>query len=85
MAKLTRWEAARCLAWRASANTAMALFAWPFYAIDIVFEKLAAIVTILCATAAAPAILFYDWCVERHNAIHAAPAGRAALTEGKDE
>lgn len=65
---------ARCFAYRAAGKIAVVLFAWPFYAIELTFEKLAAVVTILCALAAAPAVTFYDWCVKRHNAIR-----RAAL------
>jgi|GEM_PF-5100942 len=65
---------ARCFAYRAAGKTAVVLFAWPFYAIDLAFEKLAAAVTILCALAAAPAIIFYDWCVDRHNDLRACQA-----------
>jgi hypothetical protein len=67
--KLTEF---RCLLWRAAGKSAMLLVV-PFYAIDAsvtwLAEAFAHLMTLLCAIAAMPLVIFYDWCVKRHNAL----------------
>jgi len=69
---MTKLTEAKCIAYRVAGKTAIIAFAWPFYAIDRIFEWMAGAVTLLCAAGASPAVIFYDWCVERHNAARAA-------------
>ncbi|RWP10466.1 hypothetical protein [Mesorhizobium sp.] len=58
----------RCFMWRAAGKTAMA-FAIPLYVIDTSFVWLSKAVTAICTVATVPIIIFYDWCVKRHNAL----------------
>ena len=58
----------RCFLWRVAGKSVMAL-AFPLFAIDTAFSWLAKSVTLICALLAAPLVIFYDWCVKRHNAL----------------
>ncbi|MFU0504174.1 hypothetical protein [Pseudaminobacter sp. NGMCC 1.201702] len=70
---------AKCAAYRVSGKAVM-LLAVPFYVIDMTFDYLAKVVSVLCAVVVWPMVAFYDWCVKRHNVIR-----RSALTEGRKE
>lgn len=60
----------QCFMWRAVGKTSMAMAA-PIFALDWCFERAAEIaskaVSLLCAAAALPNVVLYDFCVKKHN------------------
>jgi hypothetical protein len=66
----------RCFLWRSAGKSVMVL-AIPLYAIDASFSWLSNAVTVICAVLCMPLVIFYDWCVKRHNALHDQKRGEA--------
>jgi hypothetical protein len=69
-----RFDNVRCFMWRAAGKSAM-LVVVPLYVIDAAFVWLSKAVSAICTVLTIPSVIFYDWCVKRHNAIRSKSNG----------